>query len=124
MFRVIRATDEFDDEYEEGYVEKKTYTVFGGYSGQSTNDPVEAIRLWFVIGQTHKMDTYISCIRKADAIKLCQAATEEVLTKFYNKYKCPYKLDYLIEAAKKQVANRCAGFYEKWGDQISPFCVG
>lgn len=131
MYRVIKSSEELEDE---GYVYEdwpyKTYEIFGGYSGENldaadTDDPVEAITLWFKFGKTHRTTTSISCVKREDALRLCQAATPELLTKLWNRYKSPYKLDFLIDACQKQVERKCSGFYEhRFGDMVFPFDVG
>lgn len=131
MYRVIKAAEGLEDEefvYEDWPY--KTYEVFGGYSGSNldrkdTDDPVEAITLWFKFSKTHRSDTSISCVKREDALRLCQAATPELLTTLWNKYKSPYKLDFLIDACQRQVARGCSGFYEhSFGNMVFPFDVG
>lgn len=133
MYRVILASnDVYEDD--EVYVYEdwpyKTYEVFGGYSGSNldaadTDDPVEAITLWFKFGRKHHSDTSISCVSRDAALRLCQAGTPELLTKLWNKYRCAYKLDYLIKECQHQVEIGCRGFYEtRFGDQVHPFGVG
>lgn len=117
MFRVIKAS---------GYGEyRKTYMISGGYTVRSTNDPAQAIRFWFQLGQKNPTDTAITCQRREDAITLCQAATADLLAELYDKYRCVYKLDWLISAAAKQVQTQCPSFYEsEFGDMVYPFDVG
>lgn len=124
MYRVIKASDNFDDEEIMEY-QSKRYEVSYGSHVKDTDSPVEAIKLWFKLGEKARGDTAIICRKRSDAIELCGNATESLLSSLYSKYKCPYKLEYLIQTAKKQVDNGCKFFYEtRYGDQVEPFSVG
>lgn len=90
-------------------------------------NPVDAIRCWFRYQKDAPSDVNIMARNKDDAIKLVEAATPYLLTKLYSQYKCPYKLDWLISEAEKQVENGCKYFYEDsygYGDSVHPFGVG
>lgn len=114
------------------------YSVFDPYNGKryfvsgdgsSTircfNDPVAAIKHWFRIVGKSGLSASIMAKKRSDAIDICKAGTDELLTELYNKYRCPYKLQFLIDACKKQVADGCKYFYEnEFGDQVHPFDVG
>lgn len=122
MYRVIKASDDWGYDPYNG----KTYRVSGGYSTTKwTNDPVTAIKYWFMIGQKHSGDTCIQCRTRDAALAICQAATEDLLTTLWNKYRCPYKLEYLVESAQKKVQDGCKWFHESdFGDQVHPFDIG
>ena len=102
-----------------------TYRISSDRTGGSTDDPKKAIEMWFQFGEDDPMNTAISCEKKEDAIKLCKAATPELITALGKKYKCPYKIDWLIDEAAKKVADGQKYFLEGYyGDTIHPFSVG
>lgn len=130
---ITGATDvEDDDESEwdewDPYQGHK-YMVYGGehQANQAFDDPKKAIQCWFKYQGDAPMDVSIMSKTKADAIELVKAATSQLLTGLHAKYKCPYKLDWLISEAEKQVENGCRSFYEGsygYGDSVHPFGVG
>lgn len=90
-----------------------------------TDNPKKAIELWFSIGQKFPMCTNIRAKTKADAIALLREATPEYLTELHDKYKCPYKLEFLINSVSHSLSGNCYDFYEnEYGDSVSPFCCG
>ena len=66
------------------------------------------------------------CQNREDAIAVCKVATADYLTFLYGQYPGnPYKLEYLIDEAAKEVSNGQRYFHEgEYGDQIHPFCFG
>lgn len=119
MFRVIKASDEWDP-----YGGTK-YRIDGGYKSRLTNNPKQAIKYWFMMEVKNPGDAAISVQTRTAGVELCQAATEEYLTELYNQYKNPYKLDYLIQGAKRSVENGCRSVIEgEFGDQVDPFSYG
>lgn len=130
MYRVIRASEDYEEDDLFDPFDGRIYMIFGSDShgnllNEFTNDPVVAIEQWFKISKKFPTNTYIQCRKRSDAIKLCEAAEPDYIQKLYNKYKNPYKLDYLIDAVKKQVDNKCKYFYEnEYGDMIHPFDLG
>lgn len=122
--------------YPKSYVRSSEYSPYNGKTYFISNDneikycddPKTAIKYWFQLLAKDKsrMGTAINTEFRKNAIAVCEAATPEYLTSLYEKYGCPYKLDYLIDEAKKQVANGCKYFYEAegFGDMIHPFSVG
>jgi len=128
MKRYIRS-GEYSDEMYDPY-HGHSYLISGDdgihkYRSQYADDPEEAIYYWFRIGKVHKFNTSIMTKTRSDAVRLCEAGTEEYLTKLYETYGCPYKIDYMINACKEQVANGCKHFYEnEFGDQVHPFDIG
>ena len=127
MKRYIKFSTDVDDAWASyDPFNGKKYRIFGGYSDTKwTNDPYEAIKFWFQIGKKHPGDTCIMCKTKADAIEVVMEGTPEYLTELYSQYKCPYKLEYLIEECDKAFENGCRSFYEnEYGDQVHPFSVG
>ena len=94
-------------------------------SSMETDDPRKAIELWFRIGQKFPSCTDLMTATKSDACKLLEEATPEYLTELYGKYKCPYKLDYLIDSVSSSLSRGCGSFYEsEFGDSIYPFSCG
>lgn len=90
-----------------------------------TDDPKKAIELWFRIGQKFPTCTDLMAKTKADACVLLREATPEYLTELYSKYKCPYKLDYLISGAQRSMSRGCSDFYvSEFGDSVYPFSCG
>lgn len=127
MYRVIIASvDLKDDEFMDfDLFDGFTYEISCSRTAKYTLDPVEAIRCWFDFCDQGYTDSAIRCIRKSDAIALCEVATDQYLTKLYRQYSCPYRLDSLIRGVKKQLANGCRSFYEnRYGDMVYPFDVG
>lgn len=125
------ATDieaEEDDEWEFKPFSKGTYCVSTGYGDvRYTNNPKTAISYWFRFQRKNPTDVDITCQKKDQAVALCKAATPELLTELYDKYGCPYKLDWLISEAQKKVDDGQKYFYEGeygYGDTIHPFGVG
>lgn len=105
------------------------YRVYGNdyQANQAFDDPEKAIQCWFKYQRDAPMDVSIMSKTKADAIELVKTATPQLLTGLHAKYKCPYKLDWLISEAEKQVENGCRSFYEDkygYGDSVHPFGVG
>lgn len=126
---VMSASDVDDEEDDWSPYYGGIYRVDGGpsYTTIFDNDPVDAIKHWFMAQKSSPSDVAISCETRQQAIELCKAATPELLTKLNDKYPTPYRLDYLIEQAQEQVENGCRSFYENkygYGDSIHPFSVG
>ncbi len=128
MKKYIRSSEDEDLMYDP--YQGHTYLISGDDGKhkpriQYANDPEEAIYYWFRIGKTHKFNTSIMTKLRSDAIKLCEAGSEDFLMSMYETYGCPYKIDYMIDACKEQVAKGCKYFYEnEFGDQVHPFDIG
>lgn len=122
------ADDNDDDDYEEyDPFHGHRYIITGGYNSVYEDDPKKAITKWYKMGEKDPMDTAILAKYRKDAVDLCKSATADLLTKLDKKYTCPYKLDFMIEAAAKQVERGCKTFYENdygYGDQVHPFDAG
>lgn len=117
---------ENEDEWDP-YKGKKYKVVGEDYEDNVyTDDPKEAIEAWFKLGEKAPMDTAIMTKTKASAVELVKSATEELLTSLHSKYKCPYRLDYMIQEVQKKVADGQKYFHElrDYGDSIHPFGVG
>ena len=129
MYRLVKDYSEYDryDPFE-GY----TYRIDGsdeqGHMDiKFTNDPAQAIALWFRVGKRFPGNTAILCKKRSEAVEVCKEAKSEFLETLYHTHRCPYKLDYLIDSAAKQVNDGCRRFYESpygYGDMIYPFDVG
>lgn len=128
MKKYIKSYTEVEDEWDVAYdpYNGRRYRIHGGYSDtEYTDDPYEAIRIWFEIGERHPGDTCIMCLTRDAACAVVMEGTEDYLTKLYNRYRCPYKLEYLIDECDKAFENGCKYFYEnEFGDQVHPFSVG
>lgn len=129
---MIKINEDYDFFNGKKYmVSGSSYTDHGEIDSISknvlTNDPKAAIEAWFRIGSKHRTGTAITCQKKSDAVALVKWASEHNadVTTMYNKYNCPYKLDYLLTACAKKAKDGCRGFYENsYGDMIYPFDVG
>jgi len=120
--------DEEDDDDWSPYG-KYNYLVHGGHDlSFRCDNPVSAIKKWFQYEEKYPTDVAIMCPTKKLALKLLEAATPELLTALRENFsRCPYKLDWLIAEAEKQVENGCKYFYEDsygYGDSVHPFGVG
>lgn len=126
MKRYIRSSDVDDyDEYDpyQGHM----YYVSYGYNHKYTDNPKQAITIWFQQAKKNPMDCAIMAKWRKGAVDIVNTATPELLTTLYEKYDCPYKLEYLIEGAEKQRQNGCKYFLENkygYGDQVEPFSFG
>lgn len=88
-----------------------------------TDDPKEAIERWF---RFEKRSPLFSCINigsREAALKLVEAADDELLDQLYEKYKPVYKLSSIKEMVQKQRENGCRGYLGP-GDMICPFDLG
>lgn len=128
MKRWIHNAEDVDDFDEYDPYHGHAYRIAGGLSDSKfEDDPVRAITQWFRLGKKYPMDTAIMAKTKSDAVKLCKAATADLLDSLNAKYGCPYKIDYLIDEAAKKVADGQKYFHEDkygYGDQVHPFGVG
>ena len=126
MKRWIHASEEIDEEFDEwDPFHGKTYLIIGGYDSKTENDPAKAITQWYRYQVTNPTDCSISCKKLDDAIALCKAATPDLINALSEKYKCPYKAQYMINEAAKKVADGCKYFHEgEYGDSVHPFGVG
>ena len=90
-----------------------------------TDDPKKAIELWFRIGEKFPTCTDIMTKTRGNVCELLREATPEYLEELYGKYKCSYKLDYLITSVQQGLDRGGGSFYEnEFGDSIFPFCSG
>ena len=121
------TVDEAWDRYEELY-SSKAYRVSGGYSDfQFTDDPETAIRYWFKLSNKYPMDAAIMCRSRKDALNLVKLVSDDpdIIYRLNEKWRSPYKLEYLVEECEKAAANGCKYFYEnEAGDSIHPFSLG
>lgn len=123
MKRVIIASIEEVDEWNP-FV-NGTYAVSGDYTVKYTNNPKTAIKFWYQLQKKDPMGVAISCQTKEQAIALCKAATEDYIYSLAEKYKCPYKPEWIVEEAAEKVADGQKYFHESdYGDTIHPFGVG
>jgi len=123
MKRFIVASTE--DDWEWNPFSNGTYCVSGDYTVKYTNDPKTAIKMWYQLQKKDPMGVAISCLTKEQAIALCKAATEDYIYSLAEKYKCPYKPEWLVDEAVRKVADGQEYFHESdYGDTIHPFGVG
>lgn len=122
----IISDTEVDENDEWSPYRKGIYRV-DGRTIYYTNDPEDAIETWFKMQKDAWLDVAIFCKTRDQALAVCKAATPELLTELFDKYEQPYKLEYLIDDARKAVENGCKYFHEDdygYGDQVHPFDVG
>ena len=123
MKRVIVASTEEDWEWSP--FDGRTYCVSGDYKIKRTDDPKTAIKFWYQLQKKDPMNVAISCRTKEQAIDLCKAATEDYIYSLAEKYKCPYKPEWIVDEAARKVADGQKYFHEgEYGDIIHPFGVG
>lgn len=122
----IKASEDVPDFTYSG----KSYQVFGSdeyNDGKKilTNDPREAIEMYFKLQKDFPYSVAIRCKRKHLAMKLLESATPEFLEDLNDKYLIPYNIDYLIDAVSTQLNSNCKNFHQsEFGCQISPFGLG
>lgn len=94
---------------------------------KKTDYPKNAIEYWAKMQVKDPMSVDIQTKKKVDAIKLTDfvANNPEFIYNLAEKYKLPYKPQYLISESEKKSADGQKYFYEnEWGDSIHPFGVG
>ena len=104
------------------------YRIDGGY-GQTkyTDYPKNALEYWFRMQQKNPADVSVMTRKRSDALKLVDyvANNPKIIYDLGKKFKCPYKLDYLVNESEKKAADGCKWFREgEFGDSIHPFGVG
>lgn len=101
---------------------------YGNNDSCLLDSPLSALMAWFRIGAKFPTGTSIQCKHKSDAVALCETAIshKQSLTELHQKYKCPYKLDFIFEQAEKKVSDGCKYFHEHgdFGDSVYPFDIG
>ena len=126
----ITSASEIDDEDELSPYHGHNYMVTAGPYNELTfhcDDPKSAITHWFKYQKKYPTDVSIMCPTKELAIKLVKAGTPKLLNELYDRFDCPYKIDWMIAECAKKVSDGCRGFYEGeygYGDSVYPFCVG
>ena len=121
MKRYIRS----NSDYSEFVYNGKLYHVVGGYDSYNTNDPVAAITKWFELERSNPMDAAITAVNKGAAIDLLRAANPDLIEDLHVKYRCPYKLEYMLESIDRNFRNGYPHFLEsEYGDQVDPFSYG
>jgi hypothetical protein len=94
------------------------------FSPKWTNDPGRAISEWFKYGSKYPSCVCICARDDKAAQELLQYVVnnEDEFIELYNSARCPYKLDYLLDACRSR-ANRSKLL--GWpGDQVFPFDAG
>lgn len=124
------AENIYDDEDEWNPYHGHNYMVCAGPYNDlifHCDDPKRAITYWFKYQRKYPTDVAIMCPSKELAMKLVKAGTSKLLNELYDKFDCPYKLDWLIAECKRKAEDGCRGFYEGkygYGDSVHPFGVG
>lgn len=108
---------------------EQRYTVYAenGYQNfrRTTDDPKEALDLWFKYGRKFPSDIAILVSSDKDAKDLYAVCDEDFITKLYYQYSIPYKLDWLLDQIKKQ-KEFVSGYYDSdaWEQPVEPFSYG
>ena len=88
---------------------------------KSFTDPEKALIHWFRLSKKYPTCVAISgYVADEKRLRDWVVNNEDKFREMYAKYKCPYKLDYLIDACKKPVSHR----NDTYPDQMYPFCLG
>ena len=90
----------------------------------STDDPMEALRLWFMAQERFPENVAIRCRRREDAFELVENVSDELLESYTKEFRVPYKLDFLKDSVRNQRECKCKYFLDGIGDQIEPFSFG
>lgn len=110
--------------FNDNYVETGHDT---SYDSKVTEDPKTAIVTWFKLSQKYPTCTSIIAKNKEVAIELLEYANanEDLIRSLAAKYKCPYKVDYLVNAIREKAeSGNLYGFYRNSRDQVYPFANG
>lgn len=126
MIRIVEDINEleFDSKYEvTGGVYSREIAI------EETDDPGEAIKIWFQLSKKYPMDAAIFSIKRSDAQDLINWASDhhDMIEKWHRQYKNGYKLDYLLSVIDRDADKGVSGYFDnKWGtsDQVYPFCYG
>ena len=116
--------EEFDDMF--AYNESSgKYHVYGGDGefSRRTNDPEEAVELWFKMQQKFPMDVAI-LTTKEFGDEFYDAITEEFITAMDDKYGSPYRLDIMLDWFRDAKSRGFRPFDDEYEDQIVPFTYG
>lgn len=87
----------------------------------TTDDPKSAITKWFKFGAKHPTASAITVasVDAANELRKCVRGNKEWFITLYNKYECPYDLDYLIDACEYDDTSKY-----RFVDSVFPFCYG
>jgi uncharacterized membrane protein len=113
MIKVIESAGKYD------------VSSYDGSFSEKTDDPREAVRLWFKHSRKYPMDIAIYTRGKENVRAFYDALDDKFIENLYNKYEVPYKLDWLLNLIHKGQDGKIYGFYyDDMLDQIDPFCFG
>lgn len=118
----------YDDGEDYAYAKKFKYDIFADNEYRSvmkhTNDPEEAIEIWFRLESKFPSDTAILTTRDKFARELLDVATEDYIIELYDTYNIPYDLDWFLDMIKKGFTPGTFDERGDWGEQITPFSYG
>lgn len=118
--------EELDDEWDP--YQGKIYFISDTRGNvKKTDDPKNAIEYWAKMQIKDPMSVDIQTKKKVDAIKLVDfvANNPKFIYNLAEKYKIPYKPEYLVSESEKKSADGQKWFHEsEYGDAIHPFGVG
>lgn len=120
---------DFESEYDYSY-DDYTYTV-EDYDGRfvplGTNDPREAVGLWFEYCEKYPSNVAIFTAGIENARAFYKAIDEDYVIALYDEYDVPYKLDWMLDSLNRSKQGRIYGWFKEMPDtpdQLSPFSFG
>lgn len=128
--QVLLKINEAEEEEEDDFLQKRGTYVVVAYANDYLEptgedktfiDPEKAIEYWFKLSKKYPTCTLIrGYVADEKKLRAWVVEHEDKFRELYDKYKCPYKLDYLLDACKRPVSRS----YDKYPDQMYPFCLG
>ena len=119
-------TDDMWDRYDP--YDGKTYFISDTRGTiKKTSDPKAAIEYWCQMQRKCPTCADIQTKKRADAVKLTDfvVANPDFIYEMAEKYRIPYKPDWIVSESEKKSADGQKYFYEnEYGDSIHPFGVG
>lgn len=126
---VLTESYESEDDPDD-YLQKRGTYVVSSYANdymepvgnsKTFTTPDKAVNYWFKQSQRYPTCTMITGYA-SDEQKLRDwiVNNKQLVSDWAEKYHCPYKTDYLLDACEKPVRQR----NDKYPDQMHPFCLG
>lgn len=117
----------FGDQYDLAYADSKRgkfhiYAGDGEYN-EYTNEPNEAVELWFKAQKKFPMDVAIFTTKEFGD-EFYDAITEEFITAMEDKYGSPYRLDIMLNWFRYAKSRGFEPFDDEYEDQVIPFTYG
>ena len=84
-------------------------------------DPGKAIEYWFKLGKRYPTCVMITGYKKQEQeLRQWTLDNEDKVREWAKQYKCPYKIEYILDACKKPSLRS----NDKWSDQCHPYDLG